>query len=224
MLADNAEFDKIRYPVMASPKLDGVRATFQDGSLVTRSLKPIPNRAVNEVFKHTVPLDGELVVGDAYSKSVFRDTMKVVMSHDADIKGLRLHIFDIVNLGDFRDRFRIACDLADYQRIIPVPHTLIENENELRRLEADMLKIGYEGLMIRDPKGQYKFGRSTAREGALLKVKQRLQSEAQIIGFQEQMHNANEMKRDALGYADRSSHQANMVPMGVLGALIVKDL
>jgi len=224
MLADNADFDRIRYPVMASPKLDGVRATFQNGSLVTRSLKPLPNRAVNEVFKHDADFDGELIVGDAFSKTVFRDTMKVVMAHDADITGLRLHVFDIVNLGDFRDRFRIACDYADYKRIIPVPHTLIENEKELLRLEDHMLHVGYEGLMIRDPKGQYKYGRSTVNEGALLKVKRRLQSEATVIGFEEQMHNANEAKLDNLGNTERSSHQANMIPMGVLGALVVKDV
>jgi len=224
MLADNADLSKLRYPVMASPKLDGVRATFQNGSLVTRSLKPLPNRAINEVFKHTAAFDGELIIGDAFSKTVFRDTMKVVMAHDADIKGLRLHVFDIVNMGAFKDRFRIACDMADYERIIPVPHCLIDNEKELLRMEEDMLNLGYEDLMVRDPKGEYKMGRSTVNEGGLLKVKRKLQSEATVIGFEEQMHNANEAKLDNLGNTERSSHQANMIPMGVLGALVVKDI
>jgi DNA ligase-1 len=44
-----------------------------------------------------------------------------------------------------------------------------------------------------------------------------------VIGFEEQMHNANEAKTNALGNTERSSHQENMIPMGVLGALIVVD-
>jgi DNA ligase 1 len=224
MLADNAEFDKIRYPVLASPKLDGVRATFQNGSLVTRSLKPLPNKFVNELFRYPHALDGELIVGDAYSKTVFRDTMKVVMAQEADITGLRLHVFDLVAANEFQERFQTACDMVDYKRIIPVPHTLIHNEVELLKLEDAMLRIGYEGLMIRDPKGRYKAGRSTVTEGGLLKVKRRLQSEAKIVGFEEQMHNANEAKIDALGYTERSSHQANKIPMGVLGALVCSDI
>ena len=37
---------KLRYPVIASPKLDGIRALVIDGQLVSRTLKPIPNRYV----------------------------------------------------------------------------------------------------------------------------------------------------------------------------------
>jgi DNA ligase-1 len=37
------------------------------------------------------------------------------------------------------------------------------------------------------------------------------------------MHNANEAKMDNLGYTERSSHQANLVPMDTLGALEVVD-
>jgi DNA ligase-1 len=222
MLAQDAEFNRIRYPVMASPKLDGVRATFDraTGFLRSRSLKVFPNHYLNELFKFPHALDGELIVGDAYSKTVFRDTMKVVMAQEADITGLRLHVFDLVAANEFKDRFEVACSLADYKRIIPVPHTLISSESELLELEETMLRVGYEGLMIRDPKGKYKYGRSTVNEGALLKVKRRLQAEAKVIGFEEQMHNANEAKTNALGHSERSSHQENKVPMGVLGALV----
>jgi DNA ligase 1 len=224
MLAQDAEFDRIRYPVLASPKLDGVRATFQNGHLVSRSLKSFPNHNLNELFKFPHALDGELIVGDAYSKTVFRDTMKVVMAQNADITGLRLHVFDLVAGNEFKDRFEVTCNLADYKRIIPVPHTLVDSEAELLKLEDAMLRIGYEGLMIRDPMGRYKYGRSTVNEGALLKVKRRLQAEARVIGFEEQLHNANEAKTNALGHSERSSHQANKVPMGVLGALICSGI
>jgi len=220
MLAQDAEFARIRYPVMASPKLDGVRATFdKDGVLRSRSLKLFPNRELDKVFTYPKPLDGELIIGEPFGKEVFRDTMKAVMSFNGDITGLRLHVFDLVASGEFVHRFNSVCQMVDYKRIIPVPHTLIESEAELLRLEESMLSLGYEGLMIRDPKGEYKYGRSTVAEGGLLKVKRRLQSEARIIGFEEQLHNGNEAKTNALGHKERSSHGENKVPMGVLGAL-----
>lgn len=225
MLAGEVNLATLQYPVMVSPKLDGVRATFLGGILHTRSLKRIPNKMVDEVFKCDQPLDGELIVGDAFGPTVFRDTMKVVSAHDAPIDDLRFWVFDCVGKKMFHERLndaREAC--STNSRLIHVPHSLVYEEADLLQLEEEVLTRGYEGLMLRDPEGPYKMGRSTTREGTLLKMKRRLQGEATIIFFEEQMHNANEAKTNALGHTERSSHQANMVPMGVLGALTVKDL
>jgi DNA ligase-1 len=224
MLADPADLSILKYPIIVSPKLDGVRATFVNGRLLTRNLKPIPNKAVDMAFCSPAPLDGELIVGDPTSKSCFRDTMKVVSAHNADIKELRFHVFDMVGYDEFTTRYMKAMEIVkDSKRLIQVPHCLVHSANELLILEEDTLEQGFEGLMIRDPKGKYKFGRSTAREGALLKLKRKSTSEAIVIGFVEQMHNANEAKVDNLGYTERSSHQANLIPMDTLGALQVRD-
>ena len=224
MLADAVDLSILKYPVVVSPKLDGVRATFINGVLRTRSLKPLPNRAI-QLIRSDYPLDGELIVGSPTSPSVFRDTMKVVSAFDAPIDDLMYHVFDIVYEGSFKSRLHAAhASIEGSNFMVPVPHALMENEASLLRCEEVYLEEGYEGLMIRDPMGKYKFGRSTTREGALLKMKRKLHSEARVIGFEEQMHNANEAKLDNLGNTERSSHQANMIPMGVLGALIVKDV
>ena len=45
------------------------------------------------------------------------------------------------------------------------------------------LNAGYEGLMLRDPNGIYKFGRSSVKENILLKVKEFMDDEAEIIAF-----------------------------------------
>jgi DNA ligase-1 len=224
MLADKADLKKLKYPVMASPKLDGVRATFsRTHTLVSRSLKPFPNKAIDLTFLSNRPMDGELIVGDAFSKTVFRDTMKVVMAHEADISDLRMHVFDLVTEGKFIDRFKAVRDMADYKRLIPVPHVVVDDEKTLLIMEEEMLKLGFEGVMLRDPEGLYKQGRSTVSEGGLLKLKRMLSSEAKIVDFEEQMHNGNEATIDALGHTERSSHQANLTPMGCLGALVVLD-
>jgi DNA ligase-1 len=151
--------------------------------------------------------------------------MKVVMSHAESVNELRYFVFDLVKTNtEFKDRLAEAGNYCDGNQIVHVPHKRIQTLDELYEAEDEALKQGFEGVMLRHPRGPYKFGRATAREGWLMKVKRHAQSEALIIGFQEQMHNANEMKRDVFGYADRSSHQANLVPTGVLGALMVRDI
>jgi len=225
MLADPVDFSVLRFPVLASPKLDGVRATYLDGQLKSRSLKTFPNKAIADAFQVFAPLDGELIVGDPTSKSVFRDTMKVTSSFSADISDLCFYVFDIVTIDKFADRLKAAqfC-VESHHRLRNVPHTLIHDMTGLLHLEEKALDAGYEGLMLRDPNGLYKQGRSTAREGGLLKLKRPDTSEARITGFVEQMHNGNEAKVDNLGYTERSSHQANLVPMDTLGALEVVDV
>ena len=43
-----------------------------------------------------------------------------------------------------------------------------------------------------------------------------------MVGFNERMHNANEATTNELGYAERSSHKDNLIPMNTLGSLILK--
>ena len=76
--------------------------------------------------------------------------------------------------------------------------------------------------MLRKPDGKYKFGRSTAREFILMKVKRFSDDEYKVIGFQERMHNANEATINELGHTERSAHMENMVPRGDLGALVLE--
>jgi DNA ligase-1 len=78
--------------------------------------------------------------------------------------------------------------------------------------------------MLRTPNSPYKQGRSTLKEGWLLKVKRFKDSEAEIIGFEEQMENTNEKTKDELGHSKRSSHKAGMVGKGTLGKFLVREI
>ena len=90
--------------------------------------------------------------------------------------------------------------------------------------EKKCLEAGFEGVMVRKGDGPYKFGRSTSKEGYLLKWKRFTDSEAEVQGFVEQTHNANEKEKDALGNSKRSQHKENLIPVGTLGALLVCDV
>lgn len=77
--------------------------------------------------------------------------------------------------------------------------------------------------MLRYPNAPYKNGRSTVKEGALLKLKRFKDSEAVILGMELLLRNHNEVTKNALGLTERSSHKDNMVADDLLGSMNVKD-
>lgn len=229
MLAAKADFDQIRFPVLASPKIDGIRAVVVDGVVMSRNMKPIPNRYVQRVFGHPMyeGWDGELVVGQANAPDVFRTTTSGVMSAEGQPL-VMFHVFDLLGMeAPFHVRLENLKTLSrqrpkGYSTI--VPHTRITTEKGLRSYQEEMLRLGYEGTMIRDPNGPYKFGRSTAKEGYLLKLKNFEDSEAVVIGFECQYHNANEAKRNGAGKLERSTKKSGKVALDRLGTLAVRDI
>lgn len=228
MLATDAELDKLRFPLLASAKLDGVRAVVRGGVVYSRSNKPIPNQFAQDAFKHLNNLDGELIVGEPTSKTVYRDTVSHVMSHDKTEYDLRFYVFDHVNdphsfytsrVKLLRLGIQVGGVKLNNTSVIEHPQHLITCIDTLLALEEKMLNEGYEGLILRDPRSPYKRGRSTVKEGYLLKLKRFTDAEATVIGFDERMHNGNEATVNELGRTKRSSHQAGKTGRGDLGAL-----
>lgn len=228
MLAVEAPAE-LTFPLYASAKLDGVRCVVKDGVALSRTLKPIPNAFVQAHLAHDLlhGLDGELIVGPAYAKDVYRQTSSGVMSQDGS-PDFKFYVFDYYTMPDRAYSQRLH-DLQSWfnsnpqDRCVLLEQRLVNNEEELLQFEGEMLAQGFEGLILRKPEGIYKHGRSTAREGYLLKLKRFTDGEAKIVGFEELMHNANEAQLDELGHTKRSSHQENLVPMDTLGALQVED-
>ena len=225
MLAGKADLDNIKFPVMASPKLDGVRVIVYDGVVYSRNFKRIPNDHVQALFgrEECDGFDGELIVGDVTSDTVFQATTSGVMT-GAGNPDVTLHVFDfIISEYNFSSRHGEVKERARrLKHVKVVPHILINNIEELNAYEEECVAQGYEGIMIRDPKGKYKHGRSTTKEGGLLKIKRFEDDEAVVIGCEELMTNHNEQELDNLGHKVRSSKKEGMVPAGKLGALIVK--
>lgn len=216
----------LRYPLLASPKLDGVRALVVGGVLVTRNLTPVLNRELQARYGHRAynGLDGELCAGLCTDPGVFQLTSSIVRSRDKIADSVYFHVFDNWQAaGPFTARFDTLEDSME-RGIIVVPHTPIKNGVALGRYEEGMVGRGYEGVMTRDPQGGYKWGRSTLAEQGLVKVKRFQDDEAVILEVIEGQQNTNVAEKDALGQAKRSTHKAGMVGKGCVGAFRVQAL
>lgn len=231
MLAGHAPEDlaHLKFPVSMSPKLDGMRAHIMDGVVVSRNLLPYKNRALQDKFGRLNfhGLDGEFMVGDPTDPAAFRAT-GVLNSHEGDISKVKLWVFDAFNDPHlpFRTRFLQASRIVGKNpgRFAMVPHVLAKTPEDILEYEASQVAAGYEGVMLRDPEGLYKYGRSTTREGWLLKLKRFADSEAVIDHAVELLHNANEKTLVSNGKGKRNTQRSGMVGRGVLGAVEVRDV
>ena len=218
-------FSDVHYPVLCTPKLDGIRCLIVDGLAVSRTFKPIPNTHIRHlVSKCPEGFDGELIVkgkpfseitGDVMRESGEPDFTYAVFDYVASRE-------DINEAYEIRMKYLAAADAPDFvEKILPV---LIETKAELLAFEEKCLSQGYEGVMMRGPYGRYKEGRSTAKEGILVKLKRFEDSEAEILECIEQMENTNTKEKDAFGRGKRSMALGGMVPKDTLGAFRVRDI
>lgn len=232
MLAGNFDPKKARFPYLASPKIDGIRFLMVNGQAVSRTFKPIRNQHIQKLLSKHLPdgIDGELTCGDTFQSST-SGIMRIEGTPD-----FKAWIFDYVDPNSdsvlpFADRYDQLGDVIYYNNQaepIPFKYTVlgqqvIHNIDHLNKYEEFCLEEGYEGVMLRDPQGTYKFGRSTVRENILLKVKRFEDAEATVIRIDEKMSNQNTAEKDNFGRTKRSSCLDGMVPMETTGALFVRN-
>jgi len=219
----------LRFPVLATPKIDGIRCLKIAGHAVSRAFKPIPNAFIRGKIEASLPdgVDGEIVIpGLAFSQE-----SSIIMSvrHDGETEFIYC-VFDYVSGGGgetnhpYEARMAALAGLAVSPFVRKVLPVLIRSAEELAAFEGQCVATGYEGAMIRSPDGPYKCGRATEREGYLLKIKRFEDAEARVVGFVEKRRNENEAVRDAVGAVHRSGRQGGLRAAGTLGALLVSDL
>src|SRR5262245_7141774 len=101
MLAAPVKPAQIRYPIYATPKLDGVRGLIKAGKVLSRKLLEIPNRYAQEMFGdlYLEGMDGELILGNPTDKNAFRKTSSFLARADAKIsnESLVFWAFDLWN-------------------------------------------------------------------------------------------------------------------------------
>ena len=223
MLATDYDPNKLDFSrgIVASPKLDGIRAYVQGGVVLSRNNKPIPNLHVQTLFSGLEHYDGELIVGSPTSSTVFRDTTSGVMSKEGK-PNVTYYVFDHLKHLSSGWQDRIENITAKRKGVVVHSYTLVDDIEALMAYEELCVDMGYEGVILRDPDGRYKQGRSTVNEGLLLKVKRFIDFECEVIGFEERMENCNAATISETGRTKRSSHKANKHGRGDLGALLLR--
>ena len=186
----------LRYPVIATPKLDGIRCAVENSLPRTFNKKPVPNKWVNEALSMLGPaiegFDGELMV----LESDFNGVQSGIMTHGGQ-PNFRFMVFDlhdsplpyIKRIEQVHQRIAEIHKCEDlYAQIVqPVDAKLCRNQMELQAYWDEYIELGYEGAIVNDPHGYYKNGRSGKVEQLSVKLKVWHDDEATIIGFKEEI-------------------------------------
>lgn len=234
--ACDTDLSKVRYPCGVMPKIDGVRGLNPYGTLLSRTLKAMPNVFTRDNFSKAcyVGIDGELAAGLATDDDLCRKSTSAFMSFEGEPTGI-WHAFDLcspnVQSLPYRQRYAMLKkwveeqhELGNMEDVEVVPLEIVNNEEELLEWEDIWLGMGYEGLIQRDLEAAYKWGRSTARESAYTRRKPYADAEGVLIDVFEAEENQNEAFTDAQGLTKRSTHQENKVGKGMAGALLIKRM
>ena len=240
MLASTYAGEDLEFPVLVTPKIDGVRAIKLDGKLVSRSLKQIPNTAIRTLMERILPEDG-ISDGELYVDSDFQKTVSAVMSVDTELPtNIKFYWFDWVQKYSdtlcpsnfnmpystrvlaIHEHMKNNKELEKLKIIIPLIPAQVDNLEELLHYEEASVRKGYEGVIVRSYEGRYKCGRSTMRESLMIKIKRSEDFEATIIDTEELMHNLNVERRDNFGRMQRSSAKGNKIKSGILGVLVAQ--
>lgn len=230
------DFEKARWPMYMSPKLDGIRIHVTPDGVVSKKLITIPQPWVQDMFwkPEFKGLEGEIIVGEPTDPDVYNTTQSFVMSKKRLVPDRKvvLHVFDDTTVSPdlpFKERLRLF-QARVYKLVrqgFPVAcihQAFIGTKALALGTYNAYLEVGFEGAIFRAPEGPYKFGRSTVNEGWMLKFKPIEDFDAKVVGVFEKEHNGNEATKDNLGNTKRSSHQANKTGLDTLGGLIAEDL
>jgi DNA ligase 1 len=232
--ATDAVQEKIKYPVLALPKVDGVRGGFLTNKFTARTGKGFKNKNVGQFYSHPAlkGFDGELFRGNLTDEDLCRKTTSLVNSFSWNTSGElpKLMVFDWVTeetkILPYLHRYNL---LKNYLSDIPKEFRqyIVPPELEIKCYTLDevltaheyFISLGYEGTVLRLLDAPHKEGRSTVNEGYFLRMKDFSDSEGECIGFTEAMQNNNEAVLDPMGYTERSSHKANKTGLGMIGCL-----
>lgn len=195
----------IKFPVLAQPKLDGIRCIARAAGLWTRGGKPITScrhieeqlRPFFEVHPWMV-LDGELYNHDL--RDDFEQIVSLVRKQNpaetrrAEIESIvQFHVYDAYDHKqphlDWWSRVQLAVDYIGLSGLGPIRFVEtavnVEDQERLDGLYGMWMEDGYEGQMIRDSSAAYENRRSRS----LLKRKEFEDAEFRVVRVEEGVGN-----------------------------------
>lgn len=194
MLAKSVNLNKLKYPVITSPKLDGMRCMGQANiDTITSNLVSRKGKKIETVNHITIPLvrsDNEIVFdawldGELYSHGEdFQTNMRLIKKYrENETERIKYHVYDIYIPNTdytYTQRHKILTDACKYANdtVEVVPYKIANNEDELKAIHTEYLNQGYEGTMIRIDDCNYELDK---RSDSLLKYKDFIDNTYQIV-------------------------------------------
>jgi len=234
-LAVTMQLELLKFPLICTPKIDGVRGWAPHGSILCRSMEPPANLHTRKLFNNPLLIgcDGELCVGDPWNDSACRNTTSALNSIGGT-PNVIWHLFDYVTRETFFQTYANRLDrLQDFlysiqgeefsSRLMYVPHEWAHSLEELLEIEKRYVAAGYEGLVARSPDSLWRSGRASITSQSYLRLKRFEDREGEIVRLIEGTTNNNSLSYGTNGYAKRSTHAENMLPSGKVGSLVVRD-
>lgn len=234
MFADDADLTKVVFPVIKQPKIDGFRGVYLNDWFTARTLRKFNNLHACNFFsqKGFQGFDGEMAAEAETHPNLCHLTTSALNSIEGT-PWLMWHIFDLVRQDTLElpyiARLQMAHNRVEQLKnqapelaahLTMIPWMVVQNLDQLNdEIEKD-LDAGYEGTIIRKVDGRYKQGRSTVKEGLLLRIKPYIEVDALVETIVEGRKNLNEATFNNLGHTERSTHAENMVPNGMVGAML----
>lgn len=185
LLAHTYEPHRVSFPCYVQPKLNGIRALYQDGCFQSRDELPwnvgILEHIASElrsIFEPQVILDGELYVHGWPLQRINGAVTPVRVGQSGDTNSVEFHIFDRVDYRlSFEDRWETLPHGVVLEHVNFVETRLVKSYPEADAFYSEKVSQGYEGIMYRlgpcpytVPKqewlhwfGDYKVGWTSAR-------------------------------------------------------------
>jgi DNA ligase-1 len=180
----------IVFPAYVQPKFNGVRCLARRvGDSIEFTSKKC--KSYNDICQHLVPQllevmadgaiwDGELYVHGWSFQKILKTTKKLrPWGHE-----LEYHVYDVANDNSpFRERFTadLIGDGTEINKNIKIVATKpVNDEGQIKKAHDAYVQDGYEGVIIRNSDGQYKFDH---RSKDLQKYKEFIDEEFKITGF-----------------------------------------
>ena len=188
---DDKRMAKLTFPVMAQPKLDGVRCmayNLPNGQvrLMSRGGEDYDIPHIQMKLKGKIP-KGMCLDGELYAHGVALQTIRhLVETYTIDSLVLGLHCYDYTALPPTDAPFSERCkDLGKLlslgiQSVHMVTTLKLKDPEQIKAFHDNWVNVGYEGIIIRNPAGKYKL---VGRSNDLLKLKAFEDKEFKVIGF-----------------------------------------
>jgi DNA ligase-1 len=158
---DITRFKPARSEWMWSVKMDGIRAVWMNGKLITRNGNLIyAAKNITQRLPLGVNLDGELWAG----KNTFEKTLGAVQNGPEDpfwnkIKFWAFDIYDTASKDTFLERHKQLLGLED-KGVNVVTQLRVTNVLSLKRMLSKLTYQGHEGIVVRNAVGLYRPGRN----------------------------------------------------------------